>query len=114
MKEASLAYERFEEPARTCILALRVLILGVSEEISETVKYGGPCFMYKERPLVYLWKDKKNLEPYILVCDGQLIDHPALEAGDRKRMKILRVDPEADIDVGLVEEVIGLVMGVRH
>ena len=43
--------------------------------------------------LCYFWKDKKTQEPYIGICRGNEIDHPLLEAGNIKKMKIFRVNP---------------------
>ncbi len=58
--------------------------------------------------LCYLWYEKKTSEPYIGICDGYLIDHPALEMQDRKRIKILRLDPKKDLNLNLIDEVLGL------
>ncbi len=99
-----------EEPVRSCLLALRDIILAQDMLISETVKYGMPCFIVKKKILCYLWTDKKTDEPYILVVDGKLIDHLALEAGDRARMKILRIDPDKDLPVKTIREVLNLAL----
>ncbi|HRX98386.1 MAG TPA: DUF1801 domain-containing protein, partial [Bacteroidales bacterium] len=75
--------------------------------IEETVKYGMPCFTYNKKMFCYLWTDKKTKEPYLLMVEGKQLDHPLLETGNRARMKILRVDPNKDIPVELIEEIIG-------
>ncbi len=51
----------------------------------------------------YLWVDKKTNEPYVLFVEGKHIDHPRLEAGNRARMKILRINPNEDIPLKTVE-----------
>jgi len=48
-----------------------------------------PCFVYNKKQFCYLWTDKKTNNPYLLIVEGKNIDHPLLEQGDRKRMKIL-------------------------
>ena len=53
---------------------------------------------------MYFWKDKKTIEPYIGFADGVLLDFPELEKGDRKRIKILRIDPNEDIPIELRSE----------
>ena len=78
------------------------------ENISETVKYGMPCFCFKKKMFCYLWVDKKTLAPYILMVEGKLIDHPLLVAGKRARMKTLSVDPNADLPVETIQEVLNL------
>lgn len=107
-------YIQHSEPNASCFLALRDIILRYDEAISETKKYGMPCFVYKNKALCYFWSDKKTNEPYILFVDGTLLDHSALETGDRKRMKILRIDPTKDIDVSLLGELFILSLSARN
>jgi hypothetical protein len=100
------------EPQRACLLALRDIILTSHPDVSGTTKYGMPCFLINKRILCYLWVDKKTTEPYVLFADGNKMDHLALEQGDRARMKIWRVDPEQDIDVKLIDELLKIVTRV--
>ncbi len=106
-------YLNHSEPNASCFQALRDIILRVSEDVSESKKYGMPCFVYKNKALCYLWSDKKTNEPYILFVDGDLLDHPDLESGDRKRMKILRINPNTDIDILTVTEVVSASISLR-
>lgn len=113
MAEFKDFYLSQDEPNKSCLLALRQIILDCNDQMTETVKYGMPCFCFKSKALVYLWTDKKTKEPYVLFVDGQLIDHPMLEAGDRARMKILRVDPNEDIPISLIREALQLAIDLR-
>ncbi|KAA3625026.1 MAG: DUF1801 domain-containing protein [Flavobacterium sp.] len=92
-----------DEPNRSCLLALRKIILDMDKHISETRKYGMPCFCYKNKMFCYLWVDKKTSEPYILFVEGSHLDHPDLEAGNRNRMKILRIPPNQDLPVLIIK-----------
>lgn len=95
------------EPVGSCLLALRNIILKLdSQHIRETKKYGMPCFSYQNKAFCYLWKDKKTDEPYLLLVEGKLLDHPDLEEGTRKKMKILRVNSTEDIPLKTMEEVL--------
>lgn len=85
---------------------MRNIILAQDEHISETTKYGRPCFCYKNNMFCYLWTDKKTDEPYILMVDGKLLDHLELELGDRKRMKILRVNPKFDLPLLTIKRIV--------
>lgn len=96
-------YLKKEEPNKSCLLALRDIILNQDENISETTKYGMPCFCYKKKMFCYLWADKKTSEPYILFVEGQHLDHPKLETGNISRMKIFRVNPDKDIPIKTIE-----------
>ena len=106
VREADNYYLKKEEPARSCLLALRSIILKQNTNISETQKYGMPCFCIKKKILCYLWTDKITDEPYILMAEGKRLFHPALEMGKRSRMKILKVDPNADLPLETIENVL--------
>ena len=105
MNEIFNFYLKKQEPNKSCFLALREIILGLNEHMSETMKYGMPCFCFKNKAFCYLWIDKKTQAPYILLVEGKHLTHPALEAGNRKRMKILRIDPVKDLPIDIIQEV---------
>ncbi len=91
------------EPVKSCLLALRSIILQQDDMITETQKYGMPCFCYKKKVFCYLWTDKKTDEPYLLMVEGAFLHHPQLELGDRKRMKIFRVNTTKDLPIKTIE-----------
>lgn len=96
-------YLNEEEPNKGCLLALRHLILKQDSNITETQKWGMPCFCFKKKMFCYLWTDKKTNEPYILFVEGKHLEHPKLEMGDRSRMKIFRVHPNKNLPVNTIE-----------
>jgi hypothetical protein len=106
VKELHSYYLKKVEPNKSCLLALRSIILQQDKDISETQKYGMPCFCYKKKTFCYLWTDKKTDEPYILMVEGKYLEHPKLEEGDRKRMKILRVNPSKDLPIKTIEGIL--------
>ncbi|HMT27878.1 MAG TPA: DUF1801 domain-containing protein [Bacteroidia bacterium] len=102
MKESNLKFKFYldnPEPVRSCLLALRSMILEHDPNITETQKYKMPCFCYKNKIFCYLWIDKKTEEPYLLWVEGKHLTHSKLETGTRTRMKILRVNPNRNIPV---------------
>lgn len=99
-------YLNKEEPNQSCLLALRAIILQQDPKVSETRKWGMPCFCYNKKMFCYLWTDKKNNEPYILFVEGKHLNHPLLEEGNRARMKILRINPNKDIPIEVVYELL--------
>lgn len=99
-------YLNKEEPNKSCLLALRDIILMQDTNITETQKWGMPCFCYKKKMFCYLWTDKKTGEPYILMVEGKYLDHPELEEGDRTRMKIFRFDPNKDLPLKTIENIL--------
>ena len=97
IREIDQYYFQQEEPIRSCLLALRSIILEEDINVTETRKWGMPCFCYKKKMFCFLWTEKKTNEPYILMVEGRFLDHPLLEKGSRSRMKIFRVKPNEDI-----------------
>ncbi len=94
------------EPNRSCMQALREHILAFDAQITEAWKYRLPFFLYKKKMFCYFWADKKTGLPYIGFVEGRNINHPMLEQGNRKRMKILQINPEADLPIEALDEII--------
>ncbi len=106
IREIDNFYLNNAEPNKSCLLALRSIILQQDKDITETQKYGMPCFCYKKKMFCYLWTDKKTHEPYILMVEGKLLEHPKLEEGNRSRMKIFRVDPNKDLPIKTIKSIL--------
>ncbi len=104
--ELNSFYLNKSEPNRSCLLALRDLILNQDSKITETLKYGMPCFCYHKKMFCYLWTDKKTDQPYILMVEGKHLHHPKLETGSRSRMKIFRVDPTKNLPKKVIETIL--------
>jgi hypothetical protein len=100
-------YLRQSEPNKSCLLALRSIILAADTQVNETRKYGMPCFCYGRKMFCYLWIDKTTNKPYILMVDGNYLNHDFLEKGDRSRMKIFRIDPEKNLPIRKIKLVLG-------
>jgi hypothetical protein len=95
-----------EEPNKSCLLALRDAILNLDHNFSETRKYGMPCFCFNGKIVCYLWIDKVRDEPYILFAAGNYLDHPELESGNRKKMKIFRLNPTIDLPISTINSLL--------
>jgi hypothetical protein len=98
-------YTNMPEPAQSCLLALRAIIMAYDASMVESLNYGMPLFSCQGKRLCYLWTDKKTGWPYILMVDGNKINHPVLVQGERKRMKVLLINPNEDIDIETIHEV---------
>ena len=99
-----------DEPAQSCLQALRNFVLNFHPEMEEAWRYRMPCYRIKKRPFCYLWTDKKTHEPYILLVRGAQIDHPALSQKKGVKMKRLLVDPNADLPVEDISTVFNLLL----
>ncbi|MEO0468007.1 MAG: DUF1801 domain-containing protein [Bacteroidota bacterium] len=98
-------YERQEEPNRSCFFVLREFILGLDPEITEAWKYRMPMFLFRGKMYCYLWQEKKGW-PYVGIVHGGKIEHPALVQGKRSKMKILRIDPGADLPLDTLADIL--------
>lgn len=103
LREIDSYYLEKEEPNKGCLLALRSIVLAHDQHVTETQKWGMPCFCYKKKMFCFLWIDKKIDEPYLLFVEGKHLHHPDLEVGERSRTKILRINPTQDLPVATIK-----------
>jgi hypothetical protein len=99
-------YLQKDEPVRSCLLALREIILKQDTQITATWKYGMPFFCYRNKMFCYLWVHKKLLKPYIGIVEGQRLNHPELIIEKRSRMKIMLFDADTDLPVETIEAIL--------
>lgn len=99
-------YLNKEEPYKSCLLALREIILKQDALITNELKYGMPMFCYKGKMFCYLWTDKKTNQPYIGFVEGNRLNHSKLEQGNRARMKILPINANADLPKNLIQDLL--------
>lgn len=106
MKELDNFYLQQNEPIKGTLLALRDCILRQDEDITNTWKYGVPFFSYKGKMFCYVWIHKKYKQPYIGIVEGKRFDEPYLIQEDRKRIKIMLIDPNEDLPIETIEYII--------
>lgn len=99
-------YLRQEESVRETMLAIKALVLSLHSAITPEWKYSAPFFYYRKRMMCYLATNKQSGLPYMGIVYGNLIDHPLLVKGNRIRMKILPLDPEADLPVEEITDIL--------
>lgn len=106
MKELDNFYLQQEEPLKSCLLALREIILSQDTEIANVLKYGMPFFCYKGKMFCYLWVHSKYKQPYIGIVEGKHFNHPSLIIEKRSRMKIMLLDPDQDLPIKTIEAIL--------
>ncbi|MEZ0485373.1 DUF1801 domain-containing protein [Fibrella aquatica] len=107
MKNLDDFYSNQSEPVQSCLLALRQLILAQHPALTPAWKWNLPFFDYKGRMLFYLSPSHKKLNlPYLAVTNGNELPHPDLLAEGRTRIRILPIDPEQDLPVTLIQEIV--------
>ena len=97
MRNIDSFYLGLNEPVKSCLEALRTIILKHDSQISESMKYGMPFFSIHKKMLCYFWKDKKNGLPYIGFKEAKSLPFPWLEIGDRSTISVMYIDPYADL-----------------
>lgn len=99
-------YLKQSEPDKSCLLALKDLILNHDSEITNEMKYGMPFFCYKGKMFCYLWIHKKYKKPYLGIVEGQHIHHPNLIFENRSRMKIMLFEPNEDLPITTINDLL--------
>ncbi|WP_010521821.1 DUF1801 domain-containing protein [Aquimarina agarivorans] len=106
MNKVDAYYSNKQEPNKSCLLALRQIIVDQNALVTETLKWGIPCFSYKKKMFCFLTIEKATALPYILFVSGKRLDFEALELRDRKQMKSLHINPTQDIPLRLIIEIV--------
>ena len=106
MKELDNFYLQQDEPIKGCLLALKQIILSQDKDVTNALKYGMPFFCYKGKMFCYLWYHKKHKHPYIGIVEGNRFDEPFLIQGKRSRMKIMLLDPNKDLPIATINDIL--------
>ena len=106
MRELDNFYLQQDEPIKGTLLALREIILQQDKDVTNAWKYGMPFFCYKGKMFCYLWFHKKHKQPYIGFVEGKRFDEPFLIQEDRSRMKIMLFDPNEDLPLQTIENIL--------
>ncbi len=106
LKPADNYFLQQPEPVKSCLLALRKIILSHNINIAEAWKYGMPFYCYQGKMFCYLWVHKKFKQPYLGIVEGSKINHPLLIQEKRARMKIMLIDPAKDIPVKTIDSIL--------
>jgi hypothetical protein len=106
MKAIDIFYLKQDEHVKSCLLALREIILSQDGHITNEWKYGMPFFCYKKKMFCYLWLHKKYKHPYIGFVEGKLLNHDKLIIENRARMKIMLLDANKDLPIKTIEKIL--------
>lgn len=106
LSPADLYFQNKEEPVKSCLLFMRSYILKYDSHLTEAWKYGMPFFCYNSKMCCYLWTHKKLGKPYLGIVEGKRMNHPLLHQEQRSRMKIFLLDPEEDMPLDTINEIL--------
>ena len=110
LSEIDNFYLKQEEPLKSTLITLKQIIFSLDNNITNSLKYKMPFFCYKGKMFCYFWIDKKTKEPYIGLVEGNRINHPLLEKGNRARIKIFRISMHRDIPIDTIKEILNIAL----
>jgi len=113
MRPIDYFYEKQTTENKACLLLLRELILTHNEDITESLRWNIPCYKFQDSMICLLNIDKKSALPYVLWVDGKALKHPSLVLGSRKRMRILHIDPNANVDVRVIKDLLDQAVSLK-
>jgi hypothetical protein len=99
-------YLRKDEPVKSCLLALREIILAQDKDVAAAWKYSMPFFCYRGKMFCYLWVHKTLHQPYLGIVEGKHIHHPQLLQENRSRMKIMLLDANKDLPIKTIKAIL--------
>lgn len=105
-EKANNPFAILPEPERSCLLYLRQVILQHSSHITEAWKFNTPFYYYKGRWLCFISYHPVTKVIYISIVNGGKITHPKLVSEGRKKMKIIYVDAQKDMDIKSISEIL--------
>lgn len=106
LRPADNYFEKQDEPAKSCLLALRKMVLSTDTQITEEWKYNMPFYCYNGKMMCYLWIHKKYKKPYLGIVPGSILSGDDLLQEKRARMKIFLISPDRDIPVKRVKTIL--------
>jgi hypothetical protein len=91
-------FSQYNAETEACLIGVDQLIMSFDLNIQRALKYNSACYLLNDKMFVFALVEKHTSKPYILFTDGELLEHPKLIKGERKRMKVYYLDPKEDID----------------
>lgn len=110
LRPADNYFQQQQEPVKSCLLALRQLILAYDPHLTEQWKYGMPFYCYNGKMMCYLWVHKKYQQPYLGIVAGSIVTGDDLLQEKRARMKILLINPDKDLPIKRIKAILKLLV----
>lgn len=88
------------EPYRSCLLALKDIILRADAGIGHERKFQIPFFTYKGKKLGYLWLDRKKVK--VGFCLDKSLQEAVGGVKPKDKYESMQIDPNADIPVEII------------
>jgi len=88
------------EPYRSCLLALKDIILSSNPGIVHERKFQIPFFTYRDKKIGYLWLDRKKVK--IGFCLDKSLQETVNGIKPKDVYESMQIDPNADIPIDII------------
>lgn len=92
------------EPQQSCMLFLRKWLM--EQGLDEQYKYMTAMYYFKEKTFCYLSYSSKTNKLYVGFIKGHLMKHAKLMQEGRKQIKVLYLNPEKDLPIKTLTEIV--------
>ena len=99
-------FEALPSGHRETLLFLRKLLTAPPHCLEERYAWRIPVYYRNDRYLCYLYHEAKRGRSYLAFVRATHFVHPLLRAEGRKQIRILQLDPDSDVPVEAIEQVL--------
>lgn len=92
------------EPQQSCMLFLRKWL--IEQGLEEQYKYMTAMYYFKGKAFCYMTVSGKEKNLYLGFIKGHLMKHPKLEQEGRKQIKVIYLNPEKDLPIKTLNEIV--------
>lgn len=92
------------EPHQGCMLYLRKWL--INQDFEEHYKYMTAMYYFKGKPFCYMSVRTKDSQLYLGFWKGHEMKHPQLKKEGRKLISAFYIDPEKDLPVKTLSEIV--------
>ncbi len=96
-----------QEPEHSTLLFLHQFLVA-DMQLQTSRKFNTPFYYHQGKWFAFLDYHKKKRSIHISFVKGMMVSHPKLLSEGRKKMKIYKINPEINIDVNELSEIISL------
>ena len=92
------------EPHKSAMLFLRQWL--IEQGLEEHYKYTTAFYTFRSQAFCYMSVRAKDSKLYLGFVEGHLLKHPLLQKEGRKQIKVLYLDPEKDLPIKTLKEIV--------
>lgn len=95
---------QYQDPLQGCMLYLRDWLK--ENGLEEVYKFSTAFYQYKGKMFCYMSVRAKDQKLYVGFVKGYKMKHPSLKKEGRKQIKVIYINPEADLPMKELKQII--------